>query len=315
MTRIGLLLLTALASAQERPADNAIFSTGVALVHVDVEVTDGTRLITGFRKDDFRILDNNAPQKILYFSQEEEPLDIILLFDVSGSMAPKLERLRDSAHAAFAELRSGDRVAVMTFAGRTQLAAPFTDDLDAAERTILNDVLNRTRGGTHILGAINAATQIFLREPRTQRRRAILIVTDNHGQPSGHRETTVRNLWEADAVLSGLQIRARGETATLNIGRVISPAAAFMNAESMTGVAEQTGGDLLKGDEPGEEFRELIRRMRLRYSLYYAMPAGKPGEQRKLKITLTDEAQKKNPQGRVRARSGYTIPKAAKAGA
>jgi hypothetical protein len=125
----------------------------------------------------------------------------------------------------------------------------------------------------------------------------------------------VRNLWEADAVLSGLQIRARGETATLNIGRVISPAAAFMNAESMTGVAEQTGGDLLKGDEPGEEFRELIRRMRLRYSLYYAMPQGKPGEQRKLKITLTDDAQKKNPQGRVRARSGYTIPKAAKAGA
>src|SRR5437016_152183 len=93
------LLVAGFAAAQDKPS----FSAGVALVHVDVEVTDGTRLLSGFKQEDFRVLDNNTPAKILHFAQDEVPLDMILLFDVSGSMAPKLERLRDSTHAAFAE--------------------------------------------------------------------------------------------------------------------------------------------------------------------------------------------------------------------
>ena len=32
----------------------------------------------------------------------------------------------------------------------------------------------------------------------------MLIVTDNHGQPSGRKETVVRSLWEADALLKRL---------------------------------------------------------------------------------------------------------------
>src|SRR5689334_12096544 len=71
-----------LAAAQDTP----IFKAGVSLVKVDAEVTDGTKLLGGFQKDDFRILDNETEQSILYFSQGEEPLDIILLFDLSGSM-------------------------------------------------------------------------------------------------------------------------------------------------------------------------------------------------------------------------------------
>jgi len=69
------------AAAQETP----IFKTGVALVKVDAEVTDGTKLLGGFQKNNFRIFDNGIEQPILYFSQGEEPLDLILLFDLSGA--------------------------------------------------------------------------------------------------------------------------------------------------------------------------------------------------------------------------------------
>jgi hypothetical protein len=51
-----------------------------------------------------------------------------------------------------------------------------------------------------------------------------------------------------------------------------------------------------------------MRRIRLRYSLYYAMPEGKPGEDRRIDVTLSDHAQKQNPEARVRARTGYRIP-------
>ena len=48
----------------------------------------------------------------------------------------------------------------------------------------------------------------------------------------------------------------------------------------MEGVAEKTGGDTIKADDASGRVPGRMRRIRLRYSLYYAMPDGKPGEQR-----------------------------------
>jgi VWFA-related protein len=302
---IWLALFGGVASAQE----STVFKTGVSLVHVDAEVTDGTRLLTGFHKEDFQVLDNGSPQTILYFSQEETPLDLILLFDVSGSMQPKLEKLAASAHVALGQLQKGDRVAVMTFTTRSTIVEPFTDDMQAVEEAINERVLGKARGGTHILRAVSDAARNFLKEKRTERRRAVLIVTDNHGQPSGHRNAVVRDLWEADALLCGLELRSTGESALLGVRAVLSPTSAFMNMESMTSVVEDTGGDLVKGHDPGPDFEEMIRRLRLRYMLVYAQPAGKPGQERKVKVQLVEGVQKKNPQARVRARDGYYLPK------
>jgi len=289
--------------------DSAVFKTGVSLVHLDAEVIDGTRLLAGFHKEDFRIFDNGALQPILYFSQEETPLDLILLFDISSSMNPKLARIASSTHAALAQLRQGDRVAVMVFTTKSTIVGRFTEDLQAVEETINTKVLGKARGGTHILRAVNDAAGYFMKEPHTERRRAILILTDNHGQPSGHRDVVVRNLWEADALMCGLELRAAGETALMGVRSVISPLGALMESENVTSVVEKTGGDLMKGHDAGADFEEMIRRIRLRYTLIYALPPGKPGEERKIKVELTEEARKKNPQARVRSRSGYTAPK------
>lgn len=301
---LRLALLSGLAIAQE----GTVFRTAVSLVHVDAEVTDGTRLLNGFHEEDFQIFDNGAPQKILYFSAEETPLDLILLFDISGSMQPKLKKLAASAHAALAQLRRGDRVAVMVFNRRSTILAPFTDDMQAVERTINEKVLV-ARGGTRILRAVDDAAGYFLKEPRTERRRAVLIVTDNHGQPSGHQNAVVRDLWEADALLSGLELRFAGEGAVLAASWVLSPQTAWMQMENMTGVVEKTGGDLVKGHDPGADFEEMIRRLRIRYMLVYALPQGQPGEERKIKVELTEDARKKNPKALVRARYGYYVPK------
>jgi Ca-activated chloride channel family protein len=276
---------------------------------VDAEVADGMRMVSGLHKEDFRVFDNKQPQTILYLTEEETPLDLILLFDISGSMSPKLEKVASSVHVALAQLSQGDRVAVMVFSGTSSVVGRFTGDMDAVEQTIKDKVLGRAEGGTHILRAISAAAEYLMNVPRTERRRAVLIITDNHGQPSGHRDKVVRDLWEADALLCGLELRAAGETAVLGVRSVISPGAAFMNSENMTSVVEETGGDLIKGRDPGPDFEEMIRRLRLRYMLVYELPKGKPGEHRKIKVELSEDAKKKNPQARVRARDGYLLPK------
>ena len=302
---IQLALLAGFAMAQ----DHGVFKTGISLVHVDAEVTDGMRLLTGFHKEDFKVLDNRQPQTILYLSQEETPLDLILLFDISGSMNPKLEKLARSAHAALAQLSQEDRVAIMVFNTRSAVVQRFTGDMQAVEQSINDKVLGNAEGGTHILRAVSDAATYFLKETRTERRRAVLIMTDNHGQPSGHRDAVIRSLWEADALLCGLELRSAGESTMLGVRSVLSPGAAFMNSENMTSVVEETGGDLVKGRDPGPDFEEMIRRLRLRYMLVYALPKGKPGERRKIKIELSDDAKKKNPKAQVRARDGYYLPK------
>jgi len=302
---LGLTLLAGLAMAQE----HGVFKSSVSLVHVDAEVTDGKRLLTDFHKEDFRVFDNRAPQEILYLTQEEMPLDVILLFDISGSMQAKLQNLAASAHAALGQLQTGDRVAVMVFSRESRIVQPFTGDMERVEQSINHQVLGKVEGGTHILQAVTDAATYFLKEPRTERRRVVLIVTDNHGQPSGHRNTVIRDLWEADALLCGLELRQAGESVMLGIRSATSPIAAFMDMENMTSVVEETGGDLIKGRDPGADFENMIQRLRLRYMLVYALPKGKPGEQRKIKVELSDDAKKKNPQARVRARDGYYLPK------
>jgi VWFA-related protein len=303
-TLVAGLLELALCHAQEPPA----FRTGVSLVHVDAEVTDGAGPLSGFHKEDFLITDNRVPQHILYFSQDVEPLDLILLFDISGSMRPKIEKVASSSRKALAELRAGDRVAVMTFQGHSTLVAPFSEDLSAVARTINDDVVNgRFGGGTRLLAGVDDAAEYFLREPRTERRRAVLILTDNYGQRSRRTSTVVHHLWEADALLSGLIIRSPGETAMRTAMLVSSPLSILIQ-EGMAGVAEKTGGDTIKADDPGEALRDTMRRIRLRYSLYYAMPPGNPGEQRQVKVDLSPDALSRYPTGRVRARKGYLIP-------
>jgi len=133
------------------------------------------------------------------------------------------------------------------------------------------------------------------------------VRTDNYGQRSRRGSTVIHHLWEADALLSGLIVRRAGETAVNTVAMVTNPLIAALS-EGMEGVAEKTGGDTLRGDDPGESFREVMRRIRKRYSLYYAMPQGKPGEQRQVRVDLTGEALKRNPSARVRARKGYLIP-------
>jgi VWFA-related protein len=280
----------------------------VSLVHVDVEVTDGNRSLAGFHKEDFLITDNRVPQHILYFSQDVEPLDLILLFDISGSMRPKIEKVAATSRRAFTELRAGDRVAVMAFNGRSNIVAPFNEDLSAVARTISNDVVGgRFGGGTRLLAAVDDAAEYFLREPRTQRRRAILILTDNYGQRSRRGSTVVHHLWEADALLSGLIIRSPGETAVKTAMLVSSPLTILIQ-EGMAGVAEKTGGDTLKADDTDDALRDSMRRIRSRYSLYYDMPPGNPGEQRHVKVELSPDTLSRYPTAKVRARKGYLVP-------
>jgi Ca-activated chloride channel homolog len=296
--------------------DAPVFKSNVSLVRVDAEVSDSTRTLDGLTKDDFRVFDNGTEQAITHFSQDQEPLDIVLLFDTSGSMRPKVEQVSAAATQALAQLRAGDRVAVWTFTQRSVVLAPFTDDLKAVETTLRVVLLNWPfGGGTHIQTAVDDVAEFLIREPRTERRRAVLVLTDDFGQKTRREKTVVEHYWEADAVLSELIIRGQG----LTLGRAIDTVAIatpggaishFLMNGTVSHIADKTGGEVLKANDTSADFPQMMQRIRRRYSLYYALPAGKPGEQREVRIELTDAAKLRMPGAHVRARKGYLRPPA-----
>jgi VWFA-related protein len=292
-----LLLATIPALAQEPP----LFRSNVSLVHVGFEVTapDG-RVRTGFTKDDFRVFDNGKEQPIVHFSAGEEPLDLIILFDISGSMRPKVQEVAAAAREGVQELRYGDRVSVMVFNSRSSVVSPFTEDLEAVQRTIQQDVLNTRFGGaTFIQSAAQAAAQRFRGESRSERRRAVLVITDNYGQRTRNEMTVVREYWEADALLTALIVRSAAVETLNTVGIIMNPARLALQV-GVKGIAEKTGGDFIRADDAGASFQEAMRRIRTRYSLYYPLPESKPGAHRSIRVELKGDSK-----SHVRARTGY----------
>jgi VWFA-related protein len=300
---ILLWLLTVCVTAA-LTAQDVLFRTGVSLVRVDAQVNGGAGGVNGLGKEDFEIRDNGELQRVLYCSQDEQPLDVLLLFDNSGSMLPAMRRLAASAHTALSELRKGDRVAVANFNADAWLFGDFNDNLDEVEKTVNRVVDLRFGGGTHILAAIDKATEYFAKHADPQRRHAILILTDDDGQPSASEKSVVNHMWQSDILLCGLII----PTPMSQVGF-----GGRNGSEDMLGVAAKTGGETVDADDPGHTFREMLRRIRRRYSIYYAMPAGKPGSSRRVAVDLSPQGRNRYPDAQVLARKGYVMPKGAQA--
>jgi VWFA-related protein len=292
-------LLALLAIMPARSQEDPVFRTEISLVKVDAEAAGKSGIIDGLHREDFIILDNGQPQTVRYFSQEEEPLDIVLLFDISESMGPSIQKVASSARLAMSELRKGDRVAVMSFNTGVWTEAPFTTDLDALSARLVQRIRQtRFAGGTYILSAVDQAAKYLLHQPAAHRRRAVLIFTDDEGYGSTSPKVPTRDLWDADAVLSGLIIPA---------GRVTPFALTVSGDDYVEKVAGETGGEVVKADPPGPAFRDMLMRMRKRYTLYYPMPPGKPGQARKVSVDLTPAAKRQYPDAAVLARKGYIV--------
>lgn len=288
---------------QEQPT----FQTEVSLVHVDAEVRQDGRVVEGLGKDSFLMTDAGKPQRILHFGHENEPLDVVLLFDVSAETQLAMQRVAEAAHTVLSELREGDRLAVITSGDgpencKPRLVSDLSGDFGSAERGITNTAIQEDAGGhgCQLLIGIRSAAELFLHQPRAGRRRSIIVVTDDLATGTAPRvvRDTVRDLWTADAVVLGVIVHSG------NV--VISVGPPHRGARY---AADMTGGDTVNSDDAVEGLREIIRRVRQRYSLDYAMPQGTPGEERKISVKLVAEAARRYPRAQLKARRGYVVPK------
>ncbi len=269
-----------------------------------MSVTDSKgRAVDGLGSRDFEVLDEGVPQPIAYFEHESEPLDLLLLLDVSGSMHRSLMELAAAARSALRPLGPKDRVAVMLFARESAVRQPFTSDFPRVEAEIADAVTAQDLGsGTAINAAVRAAAQYLAGDPAAGRR-AVLIVTDNlslnYRLPD---EEVVRALYAADATLDGILIGKQRRPDPPKPGVQLNP---DFTPSDIFKLAEQTGGEAVEARQAAESFQLMIERIRSRYRLQYQAPAAAPGSFRRISVQLTPEARRRHPRARIRARAGY----------
>jgi VWFA-related protein len=289
----------------EQPEDQtATFKTGVSDVRVDVQVTEGDKLIKDLTKGDFSVADEGQPQSIVSFAHGDEPVNLILLLDVSGSMQKFIDQISVEAREALDHLRPGDRVALMVFAKNTAVAQGFSDNLAETARNIGRAVKNWDVGSsTMINSAVVDAAHYMDKHAGPGGRRAILILTDNLS--TSYRLTdgqVIRELNKGDTVMNAIITGRAIRPAPLDLRKAANP---DLTPANVYDLAEKTGGEWVKAENAGDSFKDMIERIRSRYMLAYHAPDASPGTFRHITVTLDDAAKKRYPDAELHSRSGY----------
>jgi VWFA-related protein len=282
-----------------------IFRAGITLVKVDIEVTGrGNADMSDFTQQDFRIFDEGQPQEIAYFGRESEPLDLLLLLDISGSMRQSLEEVAAASRAALAQLHAGDRVALMLFSRRAEVVQPFTDDFRNTQYRILDSIYRQNLGNGTLINESLVAAAGYMKQQPVKGRRAILIVTDNEGlNYKAPDAEVVRSMYAADTVLNALIVRKDPKAPVFRPSGYTNPDFAPPDVSKIAG---QTGGLAVeRAGRVSEVFQKVIERIRGRYFIQYPGPAAEPGAFRHIRVELTPEARRRHPEATVRAREGY----------
>jgi VWFA-related protein len=164
------------------------FRTGVELINVNATVTDASgRFVSGLRKEDFRLFEDDRPQEITHFNSERVPVSLGIALDTSGSMTgEKMLAARDALERFFQLLGPDDEVFLYRFDSNAELVHGWTMD-----RTRIRTALGRMypRGGTAMYDAVAEAVPLTL--TGRHKKKALLVISDGNDTSS---RTDVRSL-------------------------------------------------------------------------------------------------------------------------
>ena len=307
---IGIVLsLLSVQTAQAQDIDpNDVIRVNTDLVVFDAQVIDKKtrKVFGGLRREDFEIYEENVKQPIVYFSQDQLPLSVLLLLDISRSVTPIIEQVGEGANEALQRLKPEDEVAVMAFADYPKLIQGFTKDRKAAAQKISEAATTDLGHGTFLNEALHAAEQQMNNASNPTNRRAIIVITDNIAPAGGHfgKDKVINDLLESGTVVYGLIVRAA-------LGRVFN-ILSFGTIHGVNEYCEETGGEVLGADQKEVDTRlaEMFTRLRTRYTLAFRPPEiSEEGRFRHVKVQLAPAIMKTNSKLVVRARSGYYFRK------
>jgi VWFA-related protein len=159
--------------------------TRVSLVNTPVTALNAKgEIVSNLESKDFRLTDNGAPQKIIYFDVGNMPVSMVILIEAGSRIAPLLSDIRKTG-IIFAEAVLGpeDEAAVVRFDDSVENLTDFTADRGVIETTINN--LKPGIAGSNVFDAMAYGVEMLNRLKPTptadspDRRRVLLVMSED----------------------------------------------------------------------------------------------------------------------------------------
>jgi Ca-activated chloride channel family protein len=307
------LLAGLIVTAQQQPtfrgtADNVrIFTT--------VTDRDG-RLVTTLEQKDFEIRDEGKPQPITLFDNSPQPIRLIVLLDVSGSMQGNLQLLRDSTQELFKRLRPDDGIRLGTFGHDVAISPTFTRDPAELRASLPRAIA--PDAPTPLWRAIDEGLDIFKDPSEDEGRPVILVLSDGKDSgPIGFRQKFVSQVEVIDrsrelgVMVYAIGMRSRGQRPQmpgLGAGGLQAALMADWPDPGLAKVAEESGGGYLEIRQDldlGAAFAQVADELHSQYLLGFTPPK-RDGKVHEVEVRTTVKGLK------PRARKSYVAPKEAK---
>lgn len=228
------------------------------LVSVTVTVTDAYgRFVTGLGRDHFEVYDDKVKQQIAHFSDEDAPLSLGIIYDVSGSMKERISRSMRALRRFVETSHDDDDFFLIGFNDRASLVQDFTTSV---EKVISHLMFVAPKGSTALYDAAYLAVE-KVKQGRHSKK-ALLIISDGQDNNSRYTYRELRNrVKEADVQIYAIGITDPASDSLAGFGR--------SNLEEIT---RMTGGRAFFPNAYNEpELVEICTRIALELRHQYAV--------------------------------------------
>jgi len=283
---------------QKRPAANLRVDTNLVLVPVTV-CDPLNRPVTGLEKEHFKVFDDRVEQTVTHFAMDDEPVAVGLVFDISGSMGPKLRLSRLAAAAFFKTANPEDEFFLVEFNDQPRMVVPLTQNVEEIQNQL---TFAQSKGRTALLDAIFLSLHEMKKS--TKNKKALLIISDGGDNNSRYTESEIRNLVkEGDVQIYAIGIYEPMGARTRTVEESNGPAL-------LTDLAGQTGGRQYQVENLAELpdiAAKIGMELRNQYLLGYSpMNQEKDGKYRHVEVKLVQPHGM--PMLRAFWRMGYNAP-------
>jgi len=281
------------------------------LVNLNISVLSKTPVqgVAPLQQKEFAVFENGAPQEISFFASAEAPFDLVLLLDLSGSTAKKIDLIRKSSKRFVEAARPGDRIAIVTFAAEVEVVSKFSLDHKALTRSI--NEIEKPEGGTNFWDALRFVLEHLVGQSRAENRRsAVVVMTDgvDNALPGvlGEGSTTrfdelIEILRHSDSTVLPIYLDTEKET----VKNHQAPASAYVLAkQQLAQIAAESGSQVYQARKLKDlqnVYAQVMRDLGTVYSIGYR-PANniRDGLWRAVRVELIG-----HPDLAVRTRRGY----------
>ncbi len=270
--------------------------TNTDLITFTVTVTDTYgRYVSGLGKGAFTVLDEKKPQEITFFSDDDAPVSVGVIFDVSGSMnGDKIKRARAALSKFIQTSHNMDEYFLIAFNSRAQLLLDKTRD---GNQVLDKLTFVQTKNNTALYDACYLGVEKVQRGAHPKR--ALLLISDGQDNNSRYTFNELRRLLkESDVTLYGIGILS-GSDAGSSMG---------MEGQGILDeLASVSGGKAFfprSNAEMDDIFEQIALELRHQYSIgYKPLNFTNDGRWHKIKVKVTPP--RGLPRLFVRSKEGY----------